>query len=134
MSFAPSRRLVAPELFKFRNGSLLFCPSTVNRFEVPGRPNEEKFPKPPWVFITVPGDVWAIALRSFPGLGTKAICSWLKFVARSALSICVGGAVTSIVVDAVLTGKAIFPFAAIPTATWILRCAGWKPAALADTE
>src|SRR5215471_7491005 len=133
MSFAPNRRLVAPELFKFRNGSLSFCPSIVNRFDVPGKPKEEKFPNPLCVFITIPGDVCGMALRSLPGFGTRDICSWLKLVERSALSICVGGAVTSIVVDAVLTGRAMFPFAAIPTATGILRCADWKPLALAAT-
>jgi len=32
----------------------------VNRFEVPGRPKEEKLPKPPCVFMTVPGAICAI--------------------------------------------------------------------------
>ena len=37
-SLRPSVRLVAPELFRFRYGSMSFSPLTVNRFEVVGRP------------------------------------------------------------------------------------------------
>src|SRR5258708_12245615 len=69
-SFCPSVRFVAPELFRFRYGSLESIPLTVKRLLVADTPFAEKFPKPPAVFSVVPGVSNAEYVMSFPGFGT----------------------------------------------------------------
>ena len=56
-------------------------------FEVAGRPKTEKFPSPPDVFMTAPGETWATNVKSFPGLGKLWTCAWEIEVERSALSV-----------------------------------------------
>ena len=41
---APKSRLVAPELLRFRYGSISSLPLTVKRFDVAGKPNAVKLP------------------------------------------------------------------------------------------
>ncbi len=69
-SFCPSVRFVAPELFRFRYGSLESIPLTVKRLLVADTPFAEKFPNPPAVFSVVPGVSNAEYVMSFPGFGT----------------------------------------------------------------
>ena len=57
ISLEPSVRLLAPELFRLRYGSMLSEPLMVNRFETPGSPNTEKLPYPPPVLTVTPGAV-----------------------------------------------------------------------------
>ncbi len=63
--------------------SLSFIPFMVKRFDVPGIPKLEKLPLPPSVFITTPGAVCAIYVRSLPGFGTSPICFWFIVVEKS---------------------------------------------------
>ena len=79
---------MAPELFRFKKGSLSYIPFSVKRFELADNPKFEKLPYPDPVFITDPGAVCAMKLRSFPGLGTSEISRSLKLVEISEVSVC----------------------------------------------
>src|SRR5271165_4280158 len=90
-SLLPRVKFVAPELFTFRNGSLSYIPSRVNRLEVADTPKLEKLPNPIPVFITDPAAVWATKVRSLPGLGTSDISRALNVVETSEDSVCRSG-------------------------------------------
>src|ERR1700677_2543268 len=86
-SLLPSSKFDAPELLRFKNGSFSYEPFKVNVFEVAGKPKTEKFPSPPALFMTAPGETWATNVKSFPGFGKLWTCAWEIEVEMSALSV-----------------------------------------------